>query len=187
MGTGDGRFVLDRARANPEAFHIGIDPVASAMAEVSRRAAAKPERGGVENALFVQASLETLPGALAGLADAITMNYPWGSLLKTVVLPDMALLTNLAALSKPGAALDVLVNMHPLHDTDYAARLGLATAALTHDVTALKTGYARAGWIIRGIEDVTGTLVHATRWGSQLHHARREVWRLRAVRSFAGS
>jgi len=65
VGTGDGRFVLDRARANPEAFHIAIDPVASAMAEVSRRAAAKPERGGVENSLFVHASLETLPCALA--------------------------------------------------------------------------------------------------------------------------
>ena len=107
--------------------------------------------------------------------------------MKAVVLPDTALLTHLAALSKRDAALDVLVNMHPLRDTNYAARLGLATAALTHDVTALKTGYARAGWIIRGIEDVTGTPVHATRWGRQLHHARREVWRLRAVRSFAGS
>ena len=187
MGTGDGRFVLDLARANPGAFHIGIDPVAEAMADVSRRAAAKPARGGVDNALFVQASLETLPGGLAGLADAITVNYPWGSLLEAVVLPDEALLTNLAGLAKPNATLDVLINMQPLRAPDYAARLGLADAALTNDIAALKAVYTRAGWAVQAIEDVTGVLVRATHWGSQLHHARREIWRLRAVRSGGGS
>ncbi len=153
------------------------------MMEVSRRAAAKPARGGVDNALFVQASLEVLPGALVGLADAITVNYPWGSLLKVVVLPDVALLANLAGLAKAGASLDILINMQPLRDADYAARLGLADAALTRDAGALKAGYAAAGWTLRSIDDVTATLVRATRWGSQLHHAKREIWRLRAIRS----
>jgi 16S rRNA (adenine(1408)-N(1))-methyltransferase len=157
------------------------------MAEVSRRAAAKPARGGVGNTLFVQASLEGLPGALAGLADAITVNYPWSSLLRAVARPDAALLANLAGLAKPGATLDILINMQPLRDTDYAVRLDLADAALIRDVGSLKAGYARAGWIVRAIEDVTGTLVRTTRWGSQLHHAKREVWRLRAVRSGGGS
>lgn len=157
------------------------------MAEVSRRAAAKPARGGVANALFVQASLEGLPADLAVLADAITVNYPWGSLLRAVAMPDGALLCNLAGLAKPGATLDILVNMHPLRDADYAVRLGLADAALIRDVAGLKAGYLRAGWAMRGIDDVTGTRVRATRWGSQLHHARREVWRIRAVRFGAGS
>jgi 16S rRNA (adenine(1408)-N(1))-methyltransferase len=187
VGTGDGRFVLDLARANPTAFHIGIDPVAEAMVDVSRRAAAKPARGGVENALFLQASVETLPGALAGIADAITVNYPWGSLLKAVAKPDPAMLLNLAALTKAGATLDILINIQPLRDMDYAARLGLADAALIRDIGVLKAGYAQAGWIVQTIEDVTGNLVRATRWGSQLHHAKQEVWRLRAVRSGAGS
>jgi 16S rRNA (adenine(1408)-N(1))-methyltransferase len=183
LGTGDGRFVLDLARANPGAFHIGIDPLAEAMADVSRRAAAKPARGGVGNAMFVQASLEGLPGALAGLADAITVNYPWGSLLRAVALPDAVLLANLAGTAKRGATLDVLINMQPLRDTAYAARLGLAEAALTRDIGSLKATYAGAGWRVTGVDDVTGTLVRATRWGSQLHHAKREVWRLRAVRA----
>jgi 16S rRNA (adenine(1408)-N(1))-methyltransferase len=185
VGTGDGRFVLDQARANPETIQIGIDPVAEVMADTSRRAAAKPSRGGVANALFLQAGLETLPSALAELADAITVNYPWSSLLKAVVLPDAALLANLAALAKPAATLDVLINMQPLRDSDYAARLGLAGAALTHDIAELSAIYARSGWVVRSVEDVTGTLVRATRWGNQLHYAKREVWRLRAIRARA--
>ncbi len=48
------------------------------MADVSRRAAARPARGGVDHALFVQASVQVLPADLAGLPDAITGNYPWG-------------------------------------------------------------------------------------------------------------
>ena len=184
VGTGDGRFVLGRARSEPAGFHIGFDPVAEAMAEASRRAAAKPARGGLENAMFVQAGLETLGDALNGLADRLTVNFPWGSLLRAVALPDPAQLTRLAALAKPGAELDVLVNLTPLRDLAYVEKLGLSDAALTGDEHRLRRRYAAAGWSVRSIEEVTGTLIRATRWGSQLHHAGREVVRLRAVRSF---
>lgn len=161
---------------------MGIDPVASAMAEASRRAAAKPARGGVANAMFPQAALENLPGPLAGLATAITVNYPWGSLLRAVVLPDEALLANLAALAAPGASLDVIVNMHPLRDAAYAGRLGLADAAILKGEAELRAAYSRSGFDLRAMSDIIGTLPHATRWGSQLHHAGREVWRVTARR-----
>ena len=71
LGTGDGRHVLRTARARPSALVVGVDPVAEAMAASARRAGRKPARGGVDNALFVVASLERLPLALRGLA--------WGS------------------------------------------------------------------------------------------------------------
>lgn len=153
------------------------------MAEASRRAAAKPARGGVENAMFLQASLETLGGELNGLADQLTVNFPWGSLLRAVALPEPAQLERLAALAKPGAELDILVNVSPLRDAAYAAKLGLADAALLGDEFRLRWIYAAAGWTVKNLEEVTGTLIHATHWGSQLHHAGREVRRLRAVRN----
>lgn len=153
------------------------------MAETSRRAAAKPSRGGFENAMFLQASLETLRGELDGLADQLTVNFPWGSLLRAVALPEPALLQKLAALAKPGADLDVLVNLTPLRDAAYAAKLGLADAVLLCNSPRLSGTYAAAGWKVKSVEEVTGTLIRATRWGSQLHHAGREVWRVRAVRS----
>lgn len=153
------------------------------MEEASRRAAAKPARGGVDNVLFLQASLETIGAELNGLADRITVNYPWGSLLRAVALPDAALLANLAGLAKPGAAFEALINLHPLRDAALAARLGLTDAALVQDQARLRGAYGQAGFALRRIEDVTGSLVHATRWGSQLHFAGREIWRLRAVRT----
>jgi 16S rRNA (adenine(1408)-N(1))-methyltransferase len=152
------------------------------MVDASRRAAAKPARGGLENVLFLQASLEALGMELNGLAARVTVNYPWGSLLRAVALPEPAMLARLAALAKPGGALDILVNMQPLRDSALAARLGLETAALAHDPARLRGTYAGAGLAVQGIDDITGRLVHATRWGSQLHFAGREVLRLRVVR-----
>ena len=88
IGTGDGRFVLRTARDRPQSLVIGIDPVQEAMAGVARRASAKPSRGGVPNALFLVASAEALPGALSSKASLVTVNYPWGALLRTLVQPD---------------------------------------------------------------------------------------------------
>lgn len=172
--------MLDQARRRPDAFVIGIDPVASAMGGASRRAAAKPSRGGLDNAMFMRASLETLPPLFDGVANAITVNYPWGPLLRAVALPDVALLAKLAAVAAPAATLDVTINMHPLRDAAYAAKLGLTDATLVRDPAKFRAAYQSAGFTIRSIEDITSTLPHATRWGSQLHHAGREIWRIRA-------
>lgn len=152
------------------------------MAEASRRAAAKPARGGLDNAMFAQTSLETLPPALNGIANAITVNYPWGLLLRAVAIPDTTLLTKLANAAAAGATLDVTVNIHPLRDTVYAAKIGLADAALLNGEAQMRAGYAQAGFDLRSIQNITGTLPHTTRWGSQLHHASREIWRIRGRR-----
>jgi 16S rRNA (adenine(1408)-N(1))-methyltransferase len=152
------------------------------MADTARRAAAKPARGGTANAMFLQASLETLSTDLAGIAARITVNYPWGSLLKTVALPEAALLAALARLARSGATLDVLVNLHPLRDAAYAERNGLAGALILGSSEMLRAAYWRAGFRLKAIEDVTGSLVRSTRWGSQLHHAGREIVRLVAAK-----
>lgn len=152
------------------------------MADASRRAAAKPARGGLENVLFLQGSLESLGQELSGLADQVTVNYPWGSLLRAVALPEPSLLAKLTDIAKPGAQLDILVNMQPLRDPALAARLGLEDAALAKDQPQLRGLYAGAGLAVRSIDDVTGQLIHATRWGSQLHFAGREVVRVGALR-----
>ena len=58
LGTGDGRAVIERARAQPDALVVGIDASAAGMADASRRAARSVPRGGVPNALFVVAAAE---------------------------------------------------------------------------------------------------------------------------------
>ena len=88
LGTGDGRFVLAAAAADPDTLVIGIDASAGAMAEASRRAARPARRGGLPNALFVVAAAEALPPELDGVADVVTIQLPWGSLLRGALALD---------------------------------------------------------------------------------------------------
>lgn len=85
LGTGDGRAVLERARREPDSLVIGIDASAAAMAESSLRAARPVRKGGLPNALFVVAPAERLPPELAGIADEVTITFPWGSLLRAAL------------------------------------------------------------------------------------------------------
>ena len=66
LGTGDGPYVLAAAAADPDRLIIGVDANSAAMAWASRRAVAKPTRGGLPNARFVVAAVEALPPELAG-------------------------------------------------------------------------------------------------------------------------
>jgi 16S rRNA (adenine(1408)-N(1))-methyltransferase len=170
--------VLAEARARPNAFVIGVDAVADAMADSSRRAGAKPSRGGVENAMFLCGTAEALPGALVSVADEITVNYPWGSLLRALALPDVALLAKIASLGKPGATFNALTNIHPLRDAALGERLGLTGAKLLQNVSGLTEAYARAGFEMLRVCEASNKPPAATSWGKHLAISKRETWKL---------
>ncbi len=111
MGTGDGRAVLRAAARDPAALVIGLDAVAAPMAEASRRAARAVGRGGLANALFVVAGIEAPPPEIAGLADLVTVEFPWGSLLRGVLGADPRAMAGLGALVRPGGRLEALVSI----------------------------------------------------------------------------
>ena len=180
VGTGDGRFVLAEARARPGVLVVGIDAMAEAMSDASRRAGAKPSRGGVGNAVFVCAPAEELPGLLAGLADEITVNYPWGSLLRALALPDTGVLAGLARLGKPGARFTGAINVQPLRDEAQAERIGLTKAALLHDPTGFADAYASAGLDLRRTNRVSEDTAPATSWGRHLAVSKRELLKIEA-------
>jgi 16S rRNA (adenine(1408)-N(1))-methyltransferase len=104
LGTGDGRFVRQVARDSPEHFVIGVDTCRENLREVSRC----PQG----NALYVIADALALPGELAGVATRVTINFPWGSLLRGLLCGDPGLLAGLHAIARPatGATLDVRLN-----------------------------------------------------------------------------
>ncbi len=170
LGTGDGRFVLRTARERGRSLVIGIDPVQDAMADVARRSSAKPSRGGVPNALFLVASAEALPPALASSASLVTVNYPWGSLLRTLVRPDPGALRAVAGLLQPGGRLVALLNASVTDDRDYRERLGLPPLEDAHIDERLVPG-----WLESGLEAVTWHRLqadeepaHHTTWGRRL-------------------
>ena len=97
IGTGDGRFVSAAARANPNKFYVGIDANAGALEKISMKATRKPAKGGLPNAMFVQAAVEDLPAELDGVADEIHIHFPWGSLLRAFASGDSDVLDLSAA------------------------------------------------------------------------------------------
>jgi 16S rRNA (adenine(1408)-N(1))-methyltransferase len=138
LGTGDGRFVLATAAANRDRLVVGVDPVAAAMAESSHRASRPERRGGLPNALFVVASAEALPGEMTAVADRVTVNLPWGSLLRGALALDTAAAAGIASLALPGGSVELLLapatrdGLAP--DMNVEARLenGLATDWMAH-------------------------------------------------------
>ena len=85
VGAGDGALSYRLAGEFPNVLCLGLDPNAEAMATQARRARRKPDRGGRANCLYVAAAVEAPPAELAGLAGAITINFPWARLLEIVL------------------------------------------------------------------------------------------------------
>ena len=113
------------------------------MCEVSQRASRKLARGGVPNVLFGRLSLAEAPGDLLGLADVLTVLFPWGSLLRAIAAPDTGL-RKLAAIGKQGARIHFLYG-YGSEESAVLKEVGLPAlgsgAALRH----LENAYAAAG------------------------------------------
>ena len=136
-------FVQRCARRDPTTLVISVDANADAMRDVARRCAAKSARGGLANALLGVLALEQAPGVLAGVADALTVLLPWGSLLRAVALPEPAALARLHALCKPRARLRVVFGYGA---ADPAAVQGLPDLNAAAHMGALVGRYREAGF-----------------------------------------
>ncbi len=169
---------MARARAEPAAFVIGIDASAAAMAEASRRAARPVSRGGISNALFVVAAAERPPRELLATADELTINLPWGSLLRGALAVDDAAAQGIAALMKPGASLNALVSVTPRDGLELGASEAMdAPGALNQ----LAGRWADHGLQLVSVCPATETEVTATRstWARRLGVGRsRPAWRV---------
>lgn len=110
IGTGDGRFVYQSARQNPNKFYIGIDPNVRPLEKISEKIHRKPAKGGAPNVLFIQAAVEDLPPELDAVADEVHVHFPWGSLLRSFASGDIDVLTNVRRICAPGALLEVVIN-----------------------------------------------------------------------------
>lgn len=166
VGTGTGVFVLDAAKGNPRRLVVGLDPVAENMAKNARRALSKKSR--LPNAMFLRGSAEELPGAFAGAVDFLTVNYPWGSLLRIVSVPEPELLLGLRRTCKRGAKISILLNYTVFEDADYLERLNLAVASELATSPHFEKAYLACGIRIENREVFAGDPPVRTGWGRQL-------------------
>ena len=102
LGTGDGRYARSLAEAHPRWFVIGIDACRENLREHSQ--------SKLPNLLFLIASAQDMPPELDGLVSHITINFPWGSLMESLLAGDPKLLCGLKSISRPKASLDLRLN-----------------------------------------------------------------------------
>jgi hypothetical protein len=102
LGTGDGRYVRTLADKHPGWFMIGVDSCRENLREYSRTK--------LQNMLFVIASAQDLPTELDGLISHITINFPWGSLLESLLMDDSNLLRRLEFISRSATSIDLHLN-----------------------------------------------------------------------------
>jgi 16S rRNA (adenine(1408)-N(1))-methyltransferase len=174
LGTGDGKAVIRRARREPQSLVIGIDANAAAMAESSRRAARAADRGGLSNALFVVAAAERLPVELAGIADELTIQFPWGSLLRGALAVDDTVAAGIAGLLRPGGSATVVF---AITDRDRVAAPNLGDDSSTE----LASHWAYHGLRLAAFDRLSAAEVDATgsSWARRLSAGQsRPAWRL---------
>lgn len=109
VGTGDARTAYRQAIAHPDWLVVGVDPAWQRMTETAVRAARKPAKGGAPNLVLVNSAIETVPAALHGVADDVTVLMPWGKLLRGIVLGEEDVLSGLRSVAKAGAPLEISI------------------------------------------------------------------------------
>ena len=102
LGTGDGRYARALAEKHPDWFVIGVDSCRENLHEHSQTK--------LKNLLFVIASAQNLPPELEGLVSHITVNFPWGSLLGSLLAGDSKLMCGLKLISRQRASLELRLN-----------------------------------------------------------------------------
>ena len=102
LGTGDGRYVRYLAERDPRGFFIGVDSCRENLHEHSR--------AKLPNMLFVIASAQELPHEINGLVSHISINFPWGSLLESLLANDSKLMHGLKAIASKNTYMDVRLN-----------------------------------------------------------------------------
>ena len=168
IGTGDGRFVYQSARRNPNKLYIGIDPNTRALEKISEKIHRKATKGGAPNALFIQSAVEDLPAELDGVANEVHVHFPWGSLLRAVATGDVAVLRNLRRICAVDGLLEVVIGIDPVRDQTEIERLGITPLTLEFIDSVIAENYRAARFEIveRGI--LTSSQSVNTSWSKRL-------------------
>ena len=116
LGAGDGRFVLRMAEQHKDTFFIGIDSCRENLRVNSRTK--------LPNALFVIASAQALPCELNGLASHVSINFPWGSLIESLLNDDASLLNGILRVTRPRATMEIHLNADALFSAGWDLHRG---------------------------------------------------------------
>lgn len=129
LGTGDGKFAFCHAGHFPDHFVIGVDACRENLHEYSRAT--------LPNLLYVIANAQSLPPELHGRVSRLTINFPWGSLLQSLLDGDAHLMRGLESVLGADARLEVRVNGGALAEAGWQLESG---------VEQIRANLQSAGW-----------------------------------------
>ena len=157
LGTGDGRYVHALAEEQPDWFVIGVDSCRENLCEYSQ--------AKLQNMLFVIASAQSLPAELNGLVSHLTINFPWGSLLESLLTGDSKLMCGLESVSHSAPSIDLYLN---------SGALAEAGATLEAGAEKIYDNLIRSGWQLRRPVMMNSNVLKSfpTTWARRLAHGR---------------
>jgi 16S rRNA (adenine(1408)-N(1))-methyltransferase len=147
------------------------------MAETSRRAAASTKRGGLDNVLFVLAGVERPPFELCGIADEVTIYFPWGSLLSGALALEQTPAEGIASFVRPGGRVVAFVSV--------AERDRLGIPPLDDATNGIAERWSSFGLRLDCLRRATRdeTVATGSTWAKRLTtDIQRPIWRLDLVR-----
>ncbi|MBL8051208.1 MAG: hypothetical protein JNM46_08300, partial [Anaerolineales bacterium] len=127
----DGKFAFHYAQTFPNHFVIGLDSCRENLHEYSR--------AKLPNLLYVIANAQYLPCELHGLISHIHINFPWRSLLQSLLSGDVNLFYGLEKISSPHAVINLHLNAGALNEQGWT---------LPNGVDQIEINLRRFGWRI---------------------------------------
>lgn len=157
LGTGDGRYARFLAERHSGWFVIGVDSCRENLREHSR--------AKLPNLLYVIASAQNLPHELDGLVSQITINFPWGSLLESLLTNDIRLMCGLGSVANTHAAIELRLNGGALTE---------AGSALEAGTDRIHSNLLRGGWQVGAPVQIGAPTLRGlpTTWARRLAHGR---------------
>jgi len=157
LGTGDGRYVRTLAEQHPDSLIIGVDSCRENLREYSQ--------AKLQNMLFIIASAQNLPKELNGLVSQITINFPWGSLLESLLAGDPKLMRGLESISRSNTSVDVCLNSGALDE---------AGTTLEAGAEKIYSNLIRSGWQIESPVMINANALRSfpTTWAKRLAFGR---------------
>ena len=125
-------------KQNPEELFTGLDSSAENMVDYAIKVNNKPAKGGLENVLYVVGSAEELPYEMAGTADKIYINLPWGSLRDGIIKGEELILRNLKNISKKGSHIELCITYSESYEKSETDKRQLPELSLEYINTVLK-------------------------------------------------
>jgi 16S rRNA (adenine(1408)-N(1))-methyltransferase len=174
VGTGDARFAYHLASERADWLVIGLDALDEPMGEIAYKASRKPPRGGRPNLVLLRAPVEALPAELAHIADEVDVMLPWGALLEGIVRASPEVVAGIAALGRPGARVQVVLNGEIWLDSTPARYEDLPVPTPQYVADAIEPEFRRAGIDLAparymNAEEAKGL---PTTWARRLGHGR---------------